>query len=227
MIPDCFEGQSLNVFMTEAQLNKIIVIGGIKFGSFLQKVKREGSPVKVFRDVKGIRRYKISHIIAKANARAESIESVRVFEERKMRYSFYGMNYKKVKKSDYPAYEMCYQDISCKLTGHKIQGASAIIDASKHFNPDSCTGVYFLIKQCEIVYVGQSVNVFNRIGNHRGIKDFDAFSYIECPKNQLDVLESIYIHFLNPKYNGMSGTSNRVSAPLPFEEILNRIEVRA
>lgn len=79
--------------------------------------------------------------------------------------------------------------------------------------------IYFLIKNKEIVYVGQTTNLFNRLGHHQQkhintttkvmhsqIKksrtiDFDSFSYIECDKNDLDRLEGFYIFALLPKLN--------------------------
>jgi len=62
-------------------------------------------------------------------------------------------------------------------------------------------GVYFLIKDEEIVYVGQSVNIFSRIGAHETLKDFDTFTYIECDKSELNIIEAKYIVKFKPKYN--------------------------
>lgn len=62
-------------------------------------------------------------------------------------------------------------------------------------------GIYFLIKGEEIVYVGQSTNIFYRVGQHEGVKDFDTFTYLECDKEHLDLLEARYITKIKPKYN--------------------------
>jgi len=62
-------------------------------------------------------------------------------------------------------------------------------------------GVYFLIKECEIVYVGKSINVHNRLGSHLCDKDFDKINIIECGLTQLNRLESLYIKRFKPKYN--------------------------
>ena len=62
-------------------------------------------------------------------------------------------------------------------------------------------GIYFLIKNDAIVYVGQSTNIFNRVGDHEGVKDFDRFTYVECEKNDLTILETKYINNFKPKYN--------------------------
>lgn len=67
---------------------------------------------------------------------------------------------------------------------------------------ESCfTGVYFLIKNRRVIYVGQSVNIFSRLREHRKDKDFDSFKFLQCKRHELDVIESKYIYALKPKLN--------------------------
>jgi hypothetical protein len=61
--------------------------------------------------------------------------------------------------------------------------------------------IYFLIKNDEIVYVGQCVNGNSRIYTHARDKDFDSFAYIECVDYDPNLLEAMYIVKYNPKYN--------------------------
>lgn len=61
-------------------------------------------------------------------------------------------------------------------------------------------GIYFLKKEDEIVYVGQSINIHRRVEQHKD-KDFDDYSFIECEKSLLDCTEEFYILKCNPKYN--------------------------
>ena len=64
------------------------------------------------------------------------------------------------------------------------------------------TFVYFLIKNDLIVYVGQTVNLMERVGTHvKGNKDFNYITYIEVPKRWLLRTESHYIMQFNPHYN--------------------------
>lgn len=64
------------------------------------------------------------------------------------------------------------------------------------------SGVYFLIREGEVVYVGQSVDVLHRIARHRREgKRFDAFSYIECDSAEMDRLETLYIKSFVPEEN--------------------------
>lgn len=65
------------------------------------------------------------------------------------------------------------------------------------------TAIYFLLRDNKIVYVGQSINIYSRIGEHfedRKIK-FNRFSIIPCKKENLEILETFYIHKFNPIYN--------------------------
>jgi len=61
-------------------------------------------------------------------------------------------------------------------------------------------GVYFLIQNNEIVYVGQSKNISSRVTQHTD-KLFDSIMYIECSENKLYDIEKFYIIACNPKYN--------------------------
>jgi len=70
--------------------------------------------------------------------------------------------------------------------------------------------VYALIKENEIVYVGQTVTGLPRILNHIYTKDFDSYSLLtheffgvthDVFAKYLDYYEEIAIIELNPKYN--------------------------
>lgn len=81
-----------------------------------------------------------------------------------------------------------------------------ILSLSKPHTP-SC-GIYFLIKNSEIVYVGQSVNVKARVDHHRRSgKDFDRVSFIGCSEDQLDLKEAVYIRLFDPELNGTNGNA--------------------
>ena len=83
--------------------------------------------------------------------------------------------------------------------GGLIHSEDAVLRRPR-FRP-SC-GVYFLIDRDEIVYVGQATNVHARVAAHtRNWKQFDSYTYIPCPKEQLDALERHYIQRLQPALN--------------------------
>lgn len=70
-------------------------------------------------------------------------------------------------------------------------------------------GVYFLFDGDELVYIGQSKDIQNRVQTHmdEGVKKFDSFSYIylELPVDR-DVIERGLINEYLPKYNNDSLT---------------------
>jgi predicted GIY-YIG superfamily endonuclease len=105
-------------------------------------------------------------------------------------------------------------EVSNKVASKTLASAEAILKAAKPWQ--SFTGVYFLISNNKIVYVGQSVNVYARISGHAG-KTFDSFTVIPCPREHLNVLESLYIHMFDPPLNGHEKSN---CAPLSLEKIL-------
>lgn len=70
--------------------------------------------------------------------------------------------------------------------------------------------IYFLIKENNIVYVGKSLFIEDRLEFHyQNKKDFTHYSVVECSSPQeMDILESIYIQILNPKYNKSKGKTS-------------------
>lgn len=62
--------------------------------------------------------------------------------------------------------------------------------------------VYFLCQGDEVVYVGQSISVFQRMKQHRADdKIFDNVFALPCPRSELDVTERKFIKILNPILN--------------------------
>lgn len=72
-------------------------------------------------------------------------------------------------------------------------------------NIQNLSGVYFLIYEKEVVYVGSSQSAISRIDHHRkGNKIiFDYHYIISCNKKNLAPLENHYIFKFCPKYNKM------------------------
>ena len=69
-----------------------------------------------------------------------------------------------------------------------------------HKNMTGAT-IYVLFKQSEIVYVGQSINPYSRIGQHTKDKDFDHFRVMPCLKKRMAYWEDYLIYKYQPKYN--------------------------
>lgn len=114
---------------------------------------------------------------------------------------------------------------SAETTDQQLLTEKEIVDSCVPLKSRDVTGVYFLKKGSEVVYVGQSMNVLKRIASHAESLDFDGFCYIRCNAGLLDTLESIYIHILRPRFNGNSSVGKR--SPLPFSTLLSRISIKS
>lgn len=66
--------------------------------------------------------------------------------------------------------------------------------------PDT-SGVYFLIRDGVIVYVGQSKSVYARLAKHKATKQFDRVAVLECKESDLLSLEALYIKKFQPVLN--------------------------
>lgn len=62
------------------------------------------------------------------------------------------------------------------------------------------SGVYFLFYRGDLVYVGQSVCILARVGQHKD-KQFDRFAFINCDQSQLNDVEGFFINLLRPRLN--------------------------
>jgi predicted GIY-YIG superfamily endonuclease len=63
------------------------------------------------------------------------------------------------------------------------------------------SGVYFLIKDNNIIYIGKTKIGVRRVCQHRD-KNFDSFSFLKCQKEEIDIIESYFIKKFKPMYNG-------------------------
>lgn len=114
-----------------------------------------------------------------------------------------------------------FSDFASVLTGRSFATETDIVEAANAGYRFLC-GVYFLVKDERVVYVGQSTNIAARISQHVGVKDFDGYAFIQCDADNLDMLESLYIHVLNPPLNGGVVYGKKTNAaPLSWEAIVS------
>ena len=106
---------------------------------------------------------------------------------------------------------------SLALTGEAMVSVKDILASAEPY--ENVSGVYFLVCGGAVVYVGQSVAIHARIRTHiSGGRVFDGVAYIKCAPEKLDLLESLYIHHINPEENGNSQHGWK-HAPLSFTQI--------
>ncbi len=90
------------------------------------------------------------------------------------------------------------------LSSAAFYGEDEIVGTSTPIPETS--GVYFLIKDGRVVYVGKSNNVHRRIQEHLKQKCFDRINVIECPEPELGRIEAHYIRAFRPVLN-IAGTA--------------------
>lgn len=79
---------------------------------------------------------------------------------------------------------------------------------------DRVCGIYFLMQDGHVVYVGQSINCYGRIDRHyqEGKKVFDSVYVVRTDADMLDCLEALYIKKFSPMYNVDQPISKRETA---------------
>jgi hypothetical protein len=94
--------------------------------------------------------------------------------------------------------------------------ADAIVAIATPADPIRC-GIYFLIRDGQIVYVGQSIHITARIANHALLKQFDSWAWTPCEVDALDALERAYINALMPDDNRDHVTQRRRKPPSQWQ----------
>jgi hypothetical protein len=82
--------------------------------------------------------------------------------------------------------------------------ASTVVATARPLSVAVICGVYFLVEESRIVYVGQSTNVLARIQSHTD-KRFDAVAVLPVAAEHLDAMEAYYIDRFTPALNGSPG----------------------
>jgi len=161
-------------------------------------------------------------IAKKAHATRKANKEKREAEEREARY-YRADLYEEIRalegKIEYLNFSYKMSQISGALTNKSLLSAEEIV---KHALPwEKATGVYFLVQNGEVVYVGQSVHIYSRIAQHQD-KTFDHYAFVPCDAEVLDKLESLYIHVLKPKLNGNLNDQQK-SAPIRLDALLTMV----
>ena len=154
-----------------------------------------------------------SHATRRANKEKEEAERE---QARRQADSLYIAIAKSQAKLDVLQKMETMNTVSCEIMSKALLRPDEIVKASLPWK--EATGVYFLIDADEIVYVGQSVNIYSRISTHWD-KKFDRYAYVPCEPETLDRLESLYIHFLSPKINKTLNDGSK-QAPIAFDFLI-------
>lgn len=221
-IPVFISRENFRAYSTAGSMKKFFCINGKAPQNFINYRKYRGKTIKSHVNADGHRLYKVSTVVAAARSsgltimppntlegKAKDLEiQIEQLEGRKrhledriplLEAELKTLTFKKVNAH-------LLQTLNDEL-GFELLSEKEIVERSKGNLPSS--GIYFLVKDSEVVYVGQSTSVLSRIGTHvlDPNKDFNSFSFLSAPKESLDLLETIYIKVLNPRLNNGSPIS--------------------
>ena len=227
--PTWVSEESKRAWFSQATANIILRIDGMLASSFIQKQEKLGKPVKV-RKHNGVRKYKLADLIARAKALSLKLEPPGVLGE-KIALEELTKTKAKLEEEiklleqdrDAASHEANFQDISLAISGKHMLTQKEIVKAAQPFDENNNCGVYFLVAKGRVTYVGQSVNVPTRVQTHKRYKEFDSYCFIPCEKDDLNVLESLYIHAFSPKDQGRSADGS-VLAPIPFWNLVKMVK---
>jgi hypothetical protein len=76
-----------------------------------------------------------------------------------------------------------------------------LLDKNLTVDTFKVSGIYFFIKDNEIIYIGKSLDVIRRVRHHDHKNKFDHFRVIQCDPDKLDFYEKRLIFFFKPKLN--------------------------
>jgi len=224
---DVYEGE-----FTRGQMDKMFRVSDMKVTSFIQKCEGLGDPISHRRPKRyegfhfgATKVYRCSEVIDRALIDGYDVLPTR-FEELKRSEGELLGDVELLRKELFILREqrdraLChfeFDSIVSDLGLSKLYREEEIVGSKLSYEGSS--GVYFLIKGDRVVYVGQSVNVFLRIASHVQHKDFDSYAYISCPRDKLDILESLYIHTLSPPLQGKNSNGDGFSAPIGLSRLL-------
>lgn len=220
--PPFIPRDAFRAFLPASKLNRLFLVGESLPTSFARKV---GIPATI---VDGVQRWRPIVLVARASAMNLPIKPPM---EHQFRGSVHDAKNRLAdlekqlvelnEKTARAQHQLIFGAASMALTGGVLLTENAICAAARPQSDHS--GVYFLVNKGAVVYVGQSTNVFARVASHLVTQNKVGcrWAFIPTPVDQLNVMESLYIHMLRPELNGRTQTGELV-APLTIAEIVRR-----
>lgn len=230
--PDFIPAENFREWMPATRTSEYLRVGGVQGAGFIARCARDGRPVRS-RTFSGNVRYRLLDIVARGRADLLDIEppidaslkemcaelAEGVLGLKALRDKLRKESAKLEAEIEALLYMKKLRKCSIGLTGETLLREDEIVSVAQ--DVPELSGVYFLILGQRIVYIGQSTNVFSRVKQHKD-KNFDRFTYIPCDPGNLDVMESLYIHYLRPPLNGTRPDGRTPLAPLRLDTLLRR-----
>ena len=89
---------------------------------------------------------------------------------------------------------------STRYTTRKVINIESALTDAATFSANE-VGVYLLIDDQQVVYIGKTTNLFQRVAAHQTDKQFDSIRFIRLHHGDLDIWERELIAQMTPKYN--------------------------
>ena len=222
--PDFIPTEVFRQYLSPTMLNKYFGIDDMYASSYVARCVRVGRPITS--KFSHLFRYRPLDVIARA--RAETCKVTRVGKDQVMHdYTVHKNKIVELKveiaelenRKARTTHTLSLDECSNRVTSRDMLLEEEIVAHSSGY--EFACGVYFLVHEGAVIYVGQSVNVYASIYTHKqeGHKSFDSFTFIPCEKEELDILESLYIHALCPSGQGRS-THKNITAPYSMRQII-------
>ena len=230
------------MYYSRTDLNNLFRIGTIQPTSFIEKMKRQGTPIPqkkhpTKRGPHGFRTlWKASDVIEAAKANGEAItephhtQQAREFDKKEARQKVYERHYEKLLQTlsadEFITSLTLERDhthaplISVERNGFLSE--EEIVEQAKELT--GISGVYFLCDDKNVVYVGQSINVYVRVKAHEHdpTKEFTSWAYMKVFQQDLNYIETLYIYLLRPRYN--YGKDGKLYAPITWRSVMDRLQ---
>lgn len=77
------------------------------------------------------------------------------------------------------------------------------------------SGVYFLIRNHKVIYVGKTIHIDARVARHAQYRQFDSWTWLPCAVEDLEKVERAYLNALLPEGN-LDPTTLRLKGGSPW-----------
>lgn len=128
----------------------------------------------------------------RAQVRRFNVNTTRTFAEKTAAYEWAERTEGEAKR----AYDAARSMIDPGGTWKRVD-----VEKLRRYPLGQLTGIYFLFLRNEIVYIGQSYNIAQRIEQHCPHMLFDEWSWVQVPRAELNEAERTLIKRHKPIYN--------------------------
>lgn len=213
-------GLSSNDMLTISEWSKRVKVGGKTFSGWIGWLNRMGRPLKIYRGPDGVKRYRVGEVIAIAKATCSDFQRLVPPDDLDV------VSLLKLGERTASPHQLSAADLSVAINSESLRTEAEIVERAKKSEVAGMSGVYFLVRNGRVIYVGQSTNVYGRVYYHMSQREkpFDSWCFVPCPPDRLDLIESLYIHSLKPKLNGRIG--DKLLAPIGPDALIRHINLK-